>query len=58
MAASEFAKGLFTYWLRIHKPCLKTRVKLQILSHEARHKIPVKSLFYWLEDCEFIWNSI
>ena len=44
LAASEFAKSLFTCWLRIHKLCLKTRVALQILSHEARHKIPVKYL--------------
>ena len=31
-------------WLRIHNPYLKTRVALQILLHEARHKIPVKYL--------------
>ena len=46
MAASEFEKSLFTYWLRINKPCLKTRVVLQILSHEARNKIPVKYLVF------------
>ena len=58
LAASEFAKSFFTYWLGIHKVYLKTRVALQILSHEARHKIPVEQLIsqytYWLEDCEFI----
>ena len=44
LAASEFAKSLFTYCLGIHKLCLKTRVASQILSHEPRHKIPVKQL--------------
>ena len=39
-----FLKRLFTYWLRIHKLCLRTRVALQILSHKARHKIPMKYL--------------
>ena len=42
LAASEFAKSLFTYRLRIHELCLKTRVALQTLSHEVRHKIPVR----------------
>ena len=41
--ASKFAKSLFTC-LCIHKPCLKTRIELQILSHEARNKILVKYL--------------
>ena len=39
-----FLKRLFTCWLRIHKLCLRTRVALQILSHKARHKIPMKYL--------------
>ena len=57
LTASEFAKSLFT-WFRIHKPCPKTGVTLQILSHEARNKVLVKYLTsqytYWFEDCEFI----
>ena len=42
LKSQAFAISFFTYWLRIHKLCLKTRVVLQILSHKARHKIPVK----------------
>ena len=41
LAASEFAKSLFTYWLCINKFCLKTAA-LQILGHEGRHKIHIK----------------
>ena len=38
LTASEcIAKSLFTYGLRIHKLCLKTRIALQILNHKARH---------------------
>ena len=36
------AKILFSYWFFIHKLCLKTRVALHILSHNARHKISLK----------------
>ena len=43
LVASEcIVKSLFTYGIRIHKLCLKTRIALQILNHEVRHKIPVK----------------
>ena len=45
LTAFEFAKSLFTYCLRIHELYLKTRPALQISSHEARPKMPVRQLF-------------